>query len=153
MMKRDAFVAGLMPRPGTINLTCACLPPLPGLIEASVARAGEALGEAARDHGYSALGLPALRRAIARHLEGRGLPTPESHIMVTSGAQQAIALAGALLLRRSDSALVESPTFLGALEALGAPGATLSPVRPARRRAARCAARSAARSTPRASFT
>src|SRR6185436_5442418 len=70
--------------------------------------------------GYSALGLPALRRAIARHLEARGLPTPESQILVTSGAQQAIALAGALLLRRGDCALVESPTFLGALDATGA---------------------------------
>ena len=48
--------------------------------------------------------------------------------MVTSGAQQAIALAGALLLRRGDTALVESPTFLGALDALGASGATLAAV-------------------------
>ena len=128
MMKRDSLVAGLTPRPGTIDLTCACLPPLPGLVEESVAQAGEALSEAARDHGYCALGLPALRRAIARHLEARGLPTPESQVLVTSGAQQAIALAGALLLRRGDAALVESPTFLGALDALAASGATLSAV-------------------------
>lgn len=127
-MKRDAIVAGLTPAPGTIDLTCACLPPLPGLVEESVAEAGEALREATRDHGYSALGLPALRRAIARHLEERGLPTPESRVMVTSGAQQAIALVGALYLRRNDVALVESPTFLGALDALAATGATLSPV-------------------------
>src|SRR5947207_4044817 len=53
MMKRDALVAGLTPRPATIDLTCACLPPLPGLIEESLAEAGEALGEAAREHGYS----------------------------------------------------------------------------------------------------
>lgn len=128
MMKRDQLATGLTPSPGTIDLTCACLPPLPGLIEESLAQAGEALGEAARDHGYSALGLPALRRAIARHLEARGLPTLESQVLVTSGAQQAIALAGALLLRRGDTALVESPTFLGALDALGTSGATLSPV-------------------------
>jgi len=128
MMKRDTFVAGLTPRPGTIDLTCACLPPLRGLIEGSVAEVSEALAEAGRDHGYSALGLPALRRAIARHLEARGLPTPESQVLVTSGAQQAIALAGALLLRRGDCALVESPTFLGALDALGATGATLAAV-------------------------
>jgi DNA-binding transcriptional MocR family regulator len=128
MMKRDTIVAGLPPRPGAIDLTCACLPPLPGLIEEVVADAGEALGEAARSHGYSALGLPALRRAIARHLEARGLPTTETQILVTSGAPQAIALAGALLLRRGETALVESPTFLGALDALGASGATLVPV-------------------------
>jgi DNA-binding transcriptional MocR family regulator len=128
MMKRDQLEAGLTPRPGTIDLTCACLPPLPGLIEETLSQAGEALGAAARDHGYSALGLPALRRAIARHLEARGLPTTDSQVLVTSGAQQAIALAGALLVRRGDTALVESPTFLGALDALGASGATLSAV-------------------------
>ena len=128
MMKRDTLVGGLTPRPGTIDLTCACLPPLPGLVEECVAEVGEALGEAARNHGYSALGLPSLRRAIARHLEARGLPTADSQVLVTSGAQQAIALAGALLLRRGETALVESPTFLGALDALGASGATLLPV-------------------------
>jgi DNA-binding transcriptional MocR family regulator len=48
--------------------------------------------------------------------------------MVTSGAQQAIALVGTLFLARNESALVESPTFLGALDALAASGATLSPI-------------------------
>src|SRR5262245_14191520 len=128
MLKRDAIVAGLAPKPGTIDLTCACLPPLPGLIEESLAAAGDALAEATRDHGYSAFGLPALRRAIARHLERRSLPTLESQVMVTSGAQQAIALVGALFLSRNESALVESPTFLGALDALRATGATLSAI-------------------------
>ena len=47
---------------------------------------------------------------------------------MTSGAQQAIALAGALFLRRNDTALVESPTFLGALDAFGALGASLVPL-------------------------
>jgi DNA-binding transcriptional MocR family regulator len=126
MMKRDSIVAGLTARPGTIDLTCACLPPLPGLVEESVAGSAAALREATREHGYSVLGLPALRRAIARHLERRGLPTAESQVLVTSGAQQAIALVGALFLRRNDTALVESPTFLGALDALGAAGANLA---------------------------
>jgi DNA-binding transcriptional MocR family regulator len=126
LMKRDSIVAGLTARPGTIDLTCACLPPLPGLVEDSVAGSAAALGEATRDHGYSVLGLPALRRAIARHLERRGLATSESQVLVTSGAQQAIALTAALFLRRNDVALVESPTFLGALDALGAAGAHLA---------------------------
>jgi DNA-binding transcriptional MocR family regulator len=126
MMKRDSIVAGLSAREGTIDLTCACLPPLPGLVEASVEGSSAALAEATREHGYSVLGLPSLRRAIARHLERRGLPTAESQVLVTSGAQQAIALVGALFLRRNDIALVESPTFLGALDALGAAGANLT---------------------------
>jgi DNA-binding transcriptional MocR family regulator len=126
MIKRDAILSGLAARPGTIDLTCACLPPLAGLVERGVADLGDTLSAAAREHGYSALGLPALRRAIARHLERRGLPTTEGQVLVTSGAQQAIALAGALFLRRGDPALVESPTFLGALDALHASGAALS---------------------------
>ena len=126
MMKRDSIAAGLTPAAGMIDLTCACLPPLPGLVEEGLERAAATLREATREHGYSALGLPALRREIARHLERRGLPTPESQVMVTTGAQQAIALVATLFLRRNDSALVESPTFLGALDALGAPGAALS---------------------------
>jgi DNA-binding transcriptional MocR family regulator len=128
MMKRDSIVAGLTARPGTIDLTCACLPPLPGLVEESVEASAAALREATRDHGYSVHGLPALRRAIARHLERRGLPTVESQVLVTSGAQQAIALVGSLCLRRNDTALVESPTFLGALDALGTSGAALVPL-------------------------
>ena len=128
LMKRDSIVAGLTARPDTIDLTCACLPPLPGLVEESIEGSAAALREATRDHGYSVLGLPALRRAIARHLERRGLPTAESQVLVTSGAQQAIALVGALFLRRNDTALVESPTFLGALDALGAAGAALTPL-------------------------
>jgi DNA-binding transcriptional MocR family regulator len=124
-MKRDTLLTGLMGRPGTIDLTCAALPPLPGVVEASLEGAARALAEAP-DHGYSALGLPVLRRAIARHLERGGLPTYENQIVVTSGAQQAIALLGSLFLRRGDTALVESPTFLGTLDALGALGATLA---------------------------
>jgi DNA-binding transcriptional MocR family regulator len=126
ILKRDSILASLTASPGKIDLTCACLPPLPGLIEECLAEAGEALRAATQDHGYSALGLPALRQAIARHLERRGLPTAENQVLVTSGAQQAIALVGALFLRRNDTALVESPTFLGALDALAATGATLS---------------------------
>jgi DNA-binding transcriptional MocR family regulator len=126
MMKRGSILAGLTAREGTIDLTCACLPPLPGLLQASLEGSAAALAEATREHGYSVLGLPSLRRAIARHLEKRGLPTAESQVLVTSGAQQAIALVGALFLRRNDTALVESPTFLGALDALGTTGANLA---------------------------
>ena len=126
LMKRDSIVAGLTARAGTIDLTCACLPPLQGLVEASLQGSAAALADATREHGYSVLGLPALRGAIARHLSRRGLATTESQVLVTSGAQQAIALVGALFLRRNDVALVESPTFLGALDALGTTGANLA---------------------------
>ena len=127
LMKRDSIVASLTAKAGTtIDLTCASQPPLPGLIEECLAGLGDELREATRDHGYSALGMAPLRRAIARHLERRGLPTTETQILVTSGAQQAIALVAALFLRRGDTVLVESPTFLGALDAFNALGANLA---------------------------
>jgi DNA-binding transcriptional MocR family regulator len=127
VMKRDAIVASLTEKaPDTIDLTCAAPPPLPGLVEAGVAASADELAAATREHGYSALGAPALRRAIARHLERRGLPTTASQVLVTSGAQQAIALLAALFVRRGETVLCESPTFLGALDALGAAGASLS---------------------------
>jgi DNA-binding transcriptional MocR family regulator len=128
LLKRDSILASLTGHANHVDLTCACLPPLPGLVEESVASTADALRAATQDHGYSALGLPTLRRAIARHLERRGLATAEGQILVTSGAQQAIALVGALFLRPHELALVESPTFLGALDALGASGATLAPL-------------------------
>src|SRR5262245_21965143 len=40
MIKRDTVLSGMAARPGTIDLTCACLPPLPGVIEEAVADAG-----------------------------------------------------------------------------------------------------------------
>ncbi len=126
VMKRDAIVSSLTEKSrDTIDLTCAAPPPLPGLVESGVAAIAEDLAAATRDHGYSALGAPALRRAIARHLERRGLPTTESQVLVTSGAQQAIALLAALFVRRGETVLCESPSFLGALDALGAAGANL----------------------------
>src|SRR5262249_53041928 len=84
--------------------------------------------DATRDHGYSVLGIAPLRRAIARHLERRGLPTTERQVLVTDGAQQAIALLAALFLQRGDLALLESPSYLGAIDVLTAAGAVLGAV-------------------------
>ena len=70
-------------------------------------------------------GLPALRQEVARLYEGRGLPTSPDQIVVTSGAQQAIALVASAHLAPGDLAVVESPTFPGAIDALGLTGARL----------------------------
>jgi len=92
----------------------------------------EALRETARDsktllrgHGYSGLGLPALREAIARHLTGSGLPTRASEVLVTHGAQQAIGIAASLLLRRGDTVVLEDPTYIGAIDLFEGAGARL----------------------------
>jgi DNA-binding transcriptional MocR family regulator len=127
--KRDATVRGLTIGRGlVVDFTCGCLPPLPGLVEEAVAQIKEDLADVTRDHGYGALGLPRLRRAIARHLERSGLTTHENQILVTNGAQQALGLVAALVLERGSGVLIESPTYLGAMDVLTAAGARLLPV-------------------------
>ena len=59
-----------------------------------------------------------LRQAIADRYTARGLPTDADQMMVTIGAQHAIALLARTLLVRGDRALVESPSYPHAYEAL-----------------------------------
>lgn len=82
-------------------------------------------------HGYLPFGSPQLRAAIAARYSGTGLPTTPDQVLVTSGAQQALALAAAATLRPGDAAVVESPTYPGAIDVLARAGARLVPVPPA----------------------
>lgn len=75
--------------------------------------------------GYFPMGLPELRQAIARQLDGWRLPTVADEVLVTTGCQQALSLVAAAFLQPGEPALVESPTFPGALDALRAAGARL----------------------------
>ena len=64
----------------------------------------------------AALGIPPLREAIAEYLSAAGLPTSADQVIVTSGAQQALTLAGYLFGREGASVAIEDPTYSGALE-------------------------------------
>lgn len=75
--------------------------------------------------GYDVRGSAALRRAIAARYTQAGVPTSPDEVMVTTGAQAAINLLGQTLLRRGDRALIETPTYPHAAEALRAAGARL----------------------------
>lgn len=75
--------------------------------------------------GYDIRGSLPLRSAIAERYTALGVPTGPEHVMVTSGAQAAIRLLGETLLRRGDRALIETPTYPHAAEALRAAGARL----------------------------
>lgn len=71
-------------------------------------------------------GLLSLRGAIAAHLAAtRGLLTTPDRIVVTSGTQQALRIAGELLLDPGDPAWVEDPGYIAGRGALRAAGATL----------------------------
>jgi len=67
--------------------------------------------------GYDAHGLPALRAAIAHYYCDAGLPTGADHIMITSGAQQAVWLLANILVDAADLVVLENPSYRGAIEA------------------------------------
>jgi 2-aminoadipate transaminase len=68
-------------------------------------------------------GILPLREMIARHSARYGIDVTPENIMVTSGSQQALDLLGKILINPGDRILVESPTYLGALQAWNAYGA------------------------------
>jgi DNA-binding transcriptional MocR family regulator len=61
-----------------------------------------------------------LRQWIAGHMAGRGVVLSADHVLITSGAQQALDFIGKLFIAPGDRVLVARPTYLGALQALGA---------------------------------
>ncbi len=93
----------------------------------------EAFQEACRkvlaDSGPAALqystteGYPPLRDFIAQKLRRYGILASAENVLITSGSQQALDLIGKLLINEGDRLLVESPTYLGALQAFNVFGA------------------------------
>lgn len=64
-------------------------------------------------------GLAVLRELIARRLRDRfGLQRSADDVLVVSGSQQALDLTGKIFLDEGDAVLCESPTYLGAINAL-----------------------------------
>jgi len=86
------------------------------------------------DYGPQALqygttdGYVPLREMIARHSCRYGMEVTIDNILITSGSQQALDLLGKIFINRGDCVLVESPTYLGALQAWNAYGAEFIPV-------------------------
>lgn len=113
--------------PGFLDFSKASMPALPALAAAAMA-AAEQLPSYFGSSGFDPVGIPVLREAIAERYAARGLPTTPDQIMVTIGAQHAIALLARTLLSRGDRALVETPSYPHAMEALKAAGARLVPV-------------------------
>ncbi|WP_432587043.1 PLP-dependent aminotransferase family protein [Streptomyces sp. HD1123-B1] len=73
-------------------------------------------------------GDPGLRGATAARLTARGLSTGADDLLVTSGSQQALTLLATALLEPGDTVLVESPTYLAALQCFAFAGARVVPV-------------------------
>ena len=69
-----------------------------------------------------------LREMIARHTARYGIEVTSENILITSGSQQALDLLGKIFINPGDRILVESPTYVGALQAWNAYGAEFIPV-------------------------
>lgn len=70
-----------------------------------------------------------LREMISRHASHYMPEVTPGNILITSGSQQALDFMGRLFINRGDYIVVESPTYLGALQAWNAYGAQYIPVR------------------------
>ncbi len=117
---------GLAPDRDLIDLACVA-PEAPEAFGACVAAAVAELPRHTGGHGYEPLGLAALRRAVAARYTERGVPTVPEQVIVTTGAQHGLCLVLQALMRTGDAALVESPTYPHALDALRRAGARLVP--------------------------
>jgi 2-aminoadipate transaminase len=95
----------------------------------------EACNQVLTDHGAQALqystteGYLPLREMIARHNARYSAQVNAENILITSGSQQALDFIGRLFINRGDYVVVESPTYLGALQAWNAYGAQYISVR------------------------
>ena len=88
----------------------------------------ENLGPQALQYGTTE-GYTPLREMIARHTARYSVQVNADNILITSGSQQALDFIGRLFINRGDYIVVESPTYLGALQAWNAYGAQYIPVR------------------------
>ncbi|MEV6430834.1 PLP-dependent aminotransferase family protein [Nocardia sp. NPDC051463] len=120
------FLDLLEPRSDVISLACAAPDRPPTELTESYAAILPALSATTDDIGYYPAGHPVLRRAVAEYYRGRGVPTEPTHILVTTGGQQALSLLARAYLRPGDRVLVEAPTYPGALEAFREQAAVLS---------------------------
>ncbi len=94
------------------------LPGIDRLLRSIVAREGSRALEMGAPEGDERL-----RAMVAARLEGAGVATRPRNVIVTCGAQEGVGLIFRALVAPGDTVVVESPTYLGALDALASLGA------------------------------
>jgi len=106
-------------RPGIISLAGG----LPAAETFPVEAMREATERVLREHGRPALqyaaseGFGPLRDWVAGELTARGLRCEAAQVLITTGSQQGLDLVGKVLIDPGSVVAVESPTYLGALQA------------------------------------
>jgi DNA-binding transcriptional MocR family regulator len=120
-------VAPLDPQSDLLDFSKATMPAVQQVLTAAQ-WAAEQLPSYLGESGFDPIGQLGLRTAIADRYTARGLPTTPEQVMITSGAQHAIALVARTIMARGDRALVENPTYPHASEAIKSAGGRLVPV-------------------------
>lgn len=93
-------------------------------------RTREACEKVIKENGRKALqystteGYAPLREWVAEFTAKQGFKSTADNVLLTSGSQQALDLIGRIFINRGDRILTESPTYLGALQAWNAYGAS-----------------------------
>ena len=106
-------------RPGIISLAGG----LPSADTFPVAAMQAATTAVLRDNPREALqyaaseGFGPLREWVAAELSAQGLPCTAGQVLITTGSQQGLDLVGKVLIDPGSTVAVESPTYLGALQA------------------------------------
>ncbi|MDP2007321.1 MAG: PLP-dependent aminotransferase family protein [Rubrivivax sp.] len=106
-------------RPGIVSLAGG----LPSADTFPVAALQEATARVLREHPREALQYAAseghgpLREWVAAELGTQGLHCDASQVLITTGSQQGLDLVGKVLIDPGSTVAVESPTYLGALQA------------------------------------
>lgn len=113
------------PAPDTVNLALGMPDPAFYPIDTFTELAGRYIKQLDRaDLGYiPAEGYGPLRQAVARLLSEKSIPATTDNIIIVSGAQQGLYLLSRVLLEPGDYVVMESPTFIGAIQAFQAAGA------------------------------
>ncbi|MFB8217901.1 PLP-dependent aminotransferase family protein [Streptomyces anulatus] len=114
--------------PETIDLSFAAPAAPVEVLHAAFATALEQLPRHFERHGYDRYGIAELREAVAHWYRRRGLPTAPDHILITSGAQHALALLTRVLLSPRDKVVIDHPTYPHAITTFTQARARLLPV-------------------------
>lgn len=128
-LERNEIFDGLLDPPhDLLDFRAAALHDSSPLPEVALEALMDDLRRAGRTHGYLPAGLGDLRAAIAERYSAQGLPTSPEEVLITSGAQQAIALLTMLHLRADDTVITEALTHTGAIDLFTASGARIQTV-------------------------
>ena len=106
-------------RPGILSMAGGLPSPLSFPVEAM----REASERVLRDHPQAALqyaaseGYAPLREWVAEHLRGQGIEAGPDQVLITTGSQQGLDLIAKVLVDAGAPVAVETPTYLGALQA------------------------------------